>query len=365
MLFILSNSYTVYLPNYSVGPDCYKEIPEIVARYGKKAVLIGGKTALSKAQDEIMAAVEGALEITGVVWYGGNATYENVDMLMQNDAVKAADMVFAVGGGRAVDTCKTMSAKMNKPVFAFPTIASNCAACTAISVMYKQDGSLADYFYPPRCAEHTFINTKIIAEAPEKLLWAGIGDALSKEYEVLLASRADKLSHTPLLGRYLSCACTLPLLEYGKQALTDCEAKVPSEAIQEVALDIIISTGLVSNLTVGDEYYYNSSLAHCFYNAYTALPQAERHLHGEVVSFGVLVLLTCDEQFAEREKLAKFSKELGLPVTLAEMEITEADVEKILDRAPAINEWKKTPYPMTREKFKKAILDMDAYGKSL
>lgn len=365
MLFVLSNSYTVYLPNYSVGPDCYKAIPEIVARYGKKAVLIGGKTALSKAQDEILAAINGVLEITGVVWYGGNSTYENVEMLMNNKAVQDADMVFAVGGGRAVDTCKTMSAKMDKPIFAFPTIASNCAACTAISVMYKQDGSLADYFYPPHCAEHTFINTKIIAEAPEKLLWAGIGDALSKEYEVLLSSRADKLTHTPLLGKYLSCACTSPLLEYGKQALADCQAKVPSEAIQEIALDIIISTGIVSNLTVSNKYYYNSSLAHCFYNAYTALPQAERHLHGEVVSFGVLVLLTCDEQFAEREKLAKFSKELGLPVTLAEMEITEADVETILDRAPAINEWKKTPYLMTREKFKKAILDMDAYGKSL
>ena len=123
MLFILSNSYTVYLPNYSVGPDCYKEIPAVVARYGKKVVLIGGKTALSKAQDEILAAVKDVLEVTGVVWYGGNSTYENVELLMNTKEVQEADMVFAVGGGRAVDTCKTMSAKMGKPVFAFPTIA--------------------------------------------------------------------------------------------------------------------------------------------------------------------------------------------------------------------------------------------------
>ena len=143
-----------------------------------------------------------------------------------------------------------------------------------------------------------------------------------------------------------------------------------SEAIQEVALDIIMSTGIVSNLTTTEnDYYYNSSLGHCFYNAYTGLACglacAERHMHGEVVSFGVIVLLTCDKQFELRDKMAKFNKELGLPVTLAEIEVDEAGLEKILDRAPAILEWKKVPYEMTREKLKQAILDADAYGTTL
>ena len=43
-----------------------------------------------------------------------------------------------------------------------------------------------EYSYHKAPAIHTFINTKIIAESPEKLMWAGIGDALSKEYEVIL-----------------------------------------------------------------------------------------------------------------------------------------------------------------------------------
>lgn len=363
----MEENYSVYLPSYTIGPDCYKGIPAVTARYGSKVVIIGGKTALEKAKDAILAAIEGSqLTVTDVLWYGGNSTYENVQMLMDTPEVQEADMVFAVGGGRAVDTCKTMAAKMGKPLFSFPTIASNCAACTALAVMYHEDGSLADYFFPPKCSEHTFINARIIAEAPEKLLWAGIGDALSKEYEVLLASEGCKLTHTPLLGRALCRACTPPLLEYGAQALADCRAKRDSEAIREIALAIIISTGIVSNLTVGgDEYYYNSSLAHCFYNAYTHLPYSERHLHGEVVSYGVLVLLTCDGQLEERNKIAAFNKSLGLPVTLAEMEVSADDLEVILDYAPTVNEWKKTPYPMTREKFKEAILAADAYGKTL
>ena len=98
----MSTTYSVYLPNYSVGPDCYEAIPSVTARYGKKVVIIGGKTALSKAQDAILAAVKGHLDVTAVLWYGGNSTYENVDMLMNTKEVQEADMVFAVGGGRAV-----------------------------------------------------------------------------------------------------------------------------------------------------------------------------------------------------------------------------------------------------------------------
>lgn len=363
----MGKSYSVYLPSYSIGPDCYKEIPAIVKRYGKTAVLVGGKTALEKATAAIQEGVAGSeLEIIGSVWYGGNATYENVDMLMENELVQKADMIFGVGGGRAADCCKVLADKMGKPLFNFPTLASNCASSTALCVMYKPDGSMAGYYYRPRCCDHIFINTQIIAEAPAKLFWAGIGDAMSKEFEVKLACRGVTLKHSPLMGLNISGSCTSPLLDYGKQALQDCENNVVSDAIQEVALDIIISTGIVSNLVIsGTDYYYNASLAHCFYNSYTKLPQSHNHLHGEVVSFGVLVLLTCDERLEERDMLAKFHKGLGLPVTLAEMDITPEDVEVILDDAPHHLDWTKTPYEMTRERFKKAIFDMDAYGKTL
>mgnify|MGYP003219402671 CR=1 FL=1 len=39
-------SYSVYLPNYSIGENCYKELPYVARNYGKKAVVIGGKTAM-------------------------------------------------------------------------------------------------------------------------------------------------------------------------------------------------------------------------------------------------------------------------------------------------------------------------------
>ena len=177
----MSQSYSLYLPSYTIGPDCYKEIPAIVKRYGKKIVLVGGKTALSVATEAIKEGIAGSdLEIIGSEWFGGDATYENVDMLMKKECVQAADMIFGIGGGRAADCCKVLADKLGKPLFNFPTLASNCASSTALCVMYKPDGSMAGYYYRERCCDHIFINTKIIAESPEKLFWAGIGDAMSK-----------------------------------------------------------------------------------------------------------------------------------------------------------------------------------------
>ncbi|HFO0551640.1 TPA: glycerol dehydrogenase, partial [Enterococcus faecium] len=46
-------SQSVFLPNYTIGTDAYEKANGIVKEYGKKVVLIGGKTALSKAENKI------------------------------------------------------------------------------------------------------------------------------------------------------------------------------------------------------------------------------------------------------------------------------------------------------------------------
>ncbi|OOM14513.1 glycerol dehydrogenase [Clostridium saccharobutylicum] len=94
---------------------------------------------------------------------------------------------------------KTLSDMLDKPYFTFPTLASNCAACTAVSVIYNSDGTFKEYYYLKQPSYHTFINTKIVADSPEKLLWAGIGDDLSKECEVKFACRDKYMYHTPLI----------------------------------------------------------------------------------------------------------------------------------------------------------------------
>lgn len=103
----MSHTYSEFLPSYSVGVDCYKAIPEIVKPYGKKAVAVGGKTAMEKSKKALLEGIKGSdIEIIDFVWYGGDSSYENVEKIKDNPSVQKADMVFGIGGGRAVDTAK-------------------------------------------------------------------------------------------------------------------------------------------------------------------------------------------------------------------------------------------------------------------
>lgn len=358
-------SYSVYLPNYSIGEDCYKEIPAVARRYGKKAVVIGGKTAMSKAKQALLDGLkESDMEITDFIWYGGDSSYENGDALIADKTVQDADIIFGVGGGRACDTCKYVANELQKPLFTFPTVASNCASVTAICVIYNADGSFKEYYYP-KLADHTFINTAIIADSPYELLWAGIGDALSKECEAVFSSKDDTLSHTPLMGVQLSKVCTRPLLDYGKEALASLKAHKVSDALMQVTLDIIISTGIVSNMTTHiPDYYYNSSLAHCVYYGATVTHGGHAHLHGEVVSLGVLCLLTYEKQFELRDQIMRFNAETGLPVCFDDIDVTEDEFDVMADKVETSTEWAHRPKDVTREKFIACMKDQNAAGRA-
>lgn len=359
------NSYQLALPNYSIGEDCYKEIPHVTRFCGNTAVVIGGKTAMAKAKDALLEGVKDShVTITDFIWFGGDSSYENGDKLIAMDAVKNADMIFAVGGGRACDTCKYVANELDKPLFCFPTVASNCAAVSSICVIYAADGSFKEYYYP-KMADHTFINSSIIADSPYELLWAGIGDALSKEAEAVFSSKDDALTHTPMMGVQLSRVCTQPLVSYGADALTSCKDKTASEALEQVTLDIIISTGIVSNMTSHTpEYYYNASLAHCVYYGSTVTKKGHAHLHGEVVALGLLCLLTYEKDFAQRDKLMEFNHSIGLPVCFDEIEIDESEFETMFTKAETSTEWQYRPKDVTKEAFIQCMADQNACGRA-
>lgn len=360
-----SVNYTQYLPSYSIGSDCYRKIPYVTRFFGKTAAVIGGKTAMSKAKQALLDGIEGSdVKILDFIEYGGDSTYENGNALIANPVVCKADMLFAVGGGRACDTVKYVADKLNKPLFTFPTVASNCSPTTAISVFYNTDGTFKDYYYS-NLACHCFINSSIIADSPEHLLWAGIGDALSKEYEAVFSSKDDVLSHTPLMGKQISRVCTDPLIEYGAAALDSIREKKVSFALEQVILDIIVSTGIVSNMmTTTDSYYYNSTLAHCIYYGTTVTEHGHSHLHGEIVSLGVLCLLQFENRPDEVNRIMKFNHSIGLPVCFDDIEISESEFDKMADKFVQTTEWAHRPQGVTREGYIEAMRRLNEVGRA-
>ncbi len=217
------NSYSVYFVDYTIGTDAYEKVPKICRSVGKRVFLIGGAKALQAARGVLEEA------IAEVIWKSwircfleksvpmpGLRTWRNVRFNVK------ADMIFGMGGGKALDTAKGAAYKAELPVFTFPTIAATCAAATALSVVYKEDGNFDSFYFYDRPARHCFIQLPVIADAPAKYLRAGMGDTIGKYFECHFAARGDQLAHSSALGREISNLCYRPLLVHGVQALNDC-----------------------------------------------------------------------------------------------------------------------------------------------
>lgn len=350
----------VFLPNYTIGDSAYDEVIKVCSNYGKKVVFIGGKTALEKASHLVKNLIAGGdLEVIDTLWYGGEAAYANVEKLKEESTVHEADMVFAFGGGKAIDTCKVLTGDLNKPLFVFPTISSTCAAVTSVCAIYNVDGVFEGLYWRNTPAEHTFINTKIIAEAPDKYLWAGIGDTLAKGYEPEFSSRGRKLDHPNALGVTLSKLCQEPLVEYGSKALVDCKENKVSDDLEETVLSIIVNTGLVSNHVIND---YNSCVAHAMCYGFSTMPKVEHnHLHGEIVSYGVLVQLMLDNNTKEIDKLLPFYREIGLPTSYKDFGVTREEMEGVLQKASEVNDVKVAAMNITKDKLAEAVDRLEKY----
>lgn len=349
---VMIENYSMYLPSYSIGAKVYDKIPEICRPYGTKIAAIGGHKAIAAAKDQIVNACEDSgLEILDFVWYGGEASYENVEALKENPAVQQADMLFAVGGGKATDTVKCLGVKIGKPVFAFPTIASNCSACTSVSIMYYPDGRFKEPFFFPAPPVHSFINTEITVHSPSRYMWAGMGDTYAKYFESTMSSKGEELPHYIQMGVDVSKMCYEPVLRYGKEAMESNRAGIVSYAYEQVVLAIVVSTGMASIfLTAEHVIDYNTGLAHAIFYSLTAYPHIEKnHLHGEVVSYGVLNLLLVDKDMETFQKVYDFSKSVGLPTCLADLEFTKEDIAKLAEDAVKMPDIDHNPYVITKE----------------
>lgn len=204
---------------------------------------------------------------------------------------------------------------------------------------------------------HSFIDTEIIAKAPSRYMWAGIGDTYAKYYEAMISSRGERLEHFTSLGVAISVMCRDPLLDYGKKALEDHKKGLCTYDVEQVVLAIVVTTGIASIFLTKDfTPDYNSGLAHAIFYAMTAYPIIEeKHLHGEVVGFGVLLALLVDQQYEEFEKIYKLNRSIGLPISLEEIEITEDQWQECMGRIPEMSDIAHYPYRVTKEMLEKAM----------
>lgn len=356
----MEGRYTMTFPDYTIGVEAYEKIREVCPRYGKGVVVIGGRTGIEVAQEKMVRAVEGVgLEFTGFIHAGGQSSYELIEKISRDEAVQAADMVFAVGGGKAIDTAKAVAHAQHKPFFTFPTVAGSCAAAASIATIYTPQGKFREYLYSTVPPVHVFLCSRIMAQAPVEYLLRGIGDTMAKYYEATIASRGRKLCHRDGMGIALAKMCLDPLYNYGAQAVEDNRRHVVSDAFEEVVLSIVITSGLVSNFAAPE---YNGHMAHRLFVELADLPAAEQcRQHGGLVAYGTLLLLLCDGQKEEFERFFRFCRSIGLPTCREDTCASEADIHRVFQATEKKQDVSVMPYKITQDMLHAAARDLEAY----
>lgn len=351
----MTNMDRVTLPAYTVGPDAFASFADIVLPLGERVLLTGGHTALSVGRPVLERAIQGSgVHIVDVMHYGPDCTMQAAGQVAEAAKAAHAQVIVGMGGGRALDTAKAAAEMLRLPVVTVPTIAATCAAVSALSVVYQEDGSLSHFYRLNTPPVHAFIHTGILAAAPAKYLRAGMGDSTAKHVESTFSARGRAVNHRNALGLACSHSCYEPLMAIGPQALSDNEQGKDTPALRDAVLCNIVSTGIVSILV--DEGY-NGALAHSLYYPLEELPQIAQHcLHGDVVAWGVLVQLVMDKD-ERAPQYAQFLDGLRIPRTLAAMGVDKDNpaVDALLQKATQQSDMEVVPYPVTHAMVRDAV----------
>ncbi|MBA2667449.1 MAG: iron-containing alcohol dehydrogenase [Trueperaceae bacterium] len=287
------------------GTSALATIPAHVAALGARPLLVRGDAGAADA-GVVLAGVPEAR-------HRGVVTRSAIDRLAGHVRAGRHDVVIGVGGGRVLDAAKGASDLSGVPFVAVPTSPATCAAATALCVLYDDTGVWSGPLFVRSCPAVVVLDATVLAAAPDRLLAAGVLDALCKVEEVRLAARTAPERDTFLSAALALCGALAAAVDPGAGALP---SGLPAARTERAALAeaVILLPALIAGLAgEGNKL----AAAHAVHNALTLLPGHHAALHGELVAFGVLVQLALagasDDTLAAR---AAWMQRLGVDASL-------------------------------------------------
>lgn len=350
---------------YIQGSGELEKIGQYAKNLGGKALVlisVNGKKRFGKIIEDSFSAAGCGCALEG---FNGECCGTEINRLIALVQEKNCDLVIGVGGGKIFDTAKAVAHYANTPVIVCPTVASTDAPCSALSVIYTDEGVFQEYLFLKRNPDLVLVDTAMIAASPLRLTVAGMGDALATYFEAraCAASHADTCAGGKVGSAALALAklCFDTLMADGLTAKKDLEQKQCTDAVERVieANTLLSGIGFESGGLAG---------AHAIHNGMTVLEECHHMNHGEKVAFGTLTQLVL-EHAPELEGVMDWCVSLGLPVTLGELGVTEVSREKILPAAQAACAPNDTignlPCPVNPELVCDAMLKVNAMGREL
>ena len=348
---------------YVQGPGVIAQLGECLGSQSSRPLVVADAVVMRLLHDDLMAGLGGLAGATRLIPFNGECTSDEIARIVA--VAGDADVVIGVGGGKAIDTAKSVSIALGTRIVIVPTVASNDSPTSRLAVLYTADHVLSEVRMMPANPDLVLVDTAIIARAPERFFVAGIGDALSKKFEAAQCFSAGGQNfykaHPPYLALTLGEACYASIRNHAEDALRALRAQCPDDAFERVVEATILMSGLAFESG-------GLSIAHAVLRGLSTVPELNGALHGEQVAFGLIVQLVLEQRaHGEIEELLGFYQRIGLPRTLKMLGYPGLATD--IAARVAQHTWASAPYvrnlsaPIDAARLEQAIVQADLMGR--
>jgi glycerol dehydrogenase-like iron-containing ADH family enzyme len=295
---------------YISGPNTLDDCGRFIIKWGQNVLVSGGKRALKSVESKLFPALEAVGIEYEINRFTGECSDENIAVLVEKVQRMELDAIIGVGGGKSLDTAKRAAEICNVPVICIPTIAATCAAASAVSIVYTEEGIHKQDYKLEKNPNLVLVDLEIIANAPVEYFESGILDSLAKWYEGKAAfkgiSNPDIFTMSALkLAKLLN-----EIME--KEAVNAVQAvkchKATSEVAQITDLNIYLAAVIQS---IGKKT--SGAAAHAIHAGLSIIPQSHAILHGYKVGYGIVTQLFMEKtDLEEIGQVVKFFRQLDL-----------------------------------------------------
>lgn len=299
--------------------------------------------------------------------FGGETSWSEIKRLTDVSEKERCNVIVGIGGGKTIDTAKAVASNTHSPIIVAPTAASTDAPCSALSVIYTDEGVYSEVMKHSSNPDVVLVDSEMVSKAPVRLLVAGMGDALATFFEARANQDSDSANYVgagfrrSLSAMALAKLCYEVLLAQGVKAKAAVERGACTEAVE----DIIEANTLLSGLGFEN---CGCAAAHGIHDGLTALEETHHLYHGEKVAFGTICELVMENRpMEEINEVIGFCRSVGLPTMLKDLGIGEASTEDLMKVAKKAIAPDSTihaePFKVTEEMVYDAMVTADSLGK--
>ncbi len=351
-------NFTAYNPvHVHFGKQVIKELAKTVSQYGKNILLIygGGSVKNNGSYDDVINQLSKiSANVTEYSGIKSNPVITDVEKAVKRGIENNVDVVIGLGGGSVMDTAKLVAfcipdniepwkvmkyrvfSKKALPSITIPTLAATGSEMNALSVIQNDElKEKAGYGNPLLYPKHAFLNPEYTFSVSKDYTAYGIADIIAHSFESFFAKGEANLS-----DRFVQ-AIVLETMKYSQLVLNQPEnyqyrANIMWNAT--CALNGITAYGRSRNGDFGAHAIghtlsslYDTPHGASLSIAYPAWFKLQKNRFPERITKLAKLIFNTNSIDNFILKLESFFKQIGSPIRLSEIGISEDKKEDVVE----------------------------------